>query len=337
MKKFSGWQYLLIDVANNFGLDKQNWDVRIKWTEDNIEHLEDFVNEASNRMLYIKSVHALRDVLAGEATGHMMGIDACSSGVQIMSALIGDHKGAANCGLINTGHREDFYTNLVTEMNRILPEHKQIGIGAHLTHKNVKQAGMTSLYGSKAAPRNLFGEDSEELDAFYNAMQNLVPGALEVMEDLLECWNPHALNHTFTLPDGHTASIDVLVPVEKRIEIDELDHHTFTYRAHVNMPDSNGVSIVANVVQAVDAYIAREMIRKAYAQGIPMVVVHDDYRTSPQDMNEIRQNYIDVMAELAESTILSDIASELTGQKLKLNKYSNTLSKYIRDSEYALS
>lgn len=36
MQTFSSLQYLMIDIANNYGLDKLSWDERIQWTKNNI-------------------------------------------------------------------------------------------------------------------------------------------------------------------------------------------------------------------------------------------------------------------------------------------------------------
>ena len=39
-KAFTGWQWLLIDVANQMGKDKLTFEERISWTEANLDKLE---------------------------------------------------------------------------------------------------------------------------------------------------------------------------------------------------------------------------------------------------------------------------------------------------------
>ena len=54
-------------------------------------------------------------------------------------------------------------------------------------------------------------------------------------------------------------------------------------------------------------------------------------------MNWVRLNYIEILAELADSTILQDILREITGTNGTLVKSTPDLSQYIRQSNYALS
>jgi len=60
MQHFTGLEYLKIDIANGFGLDKESWDSRIDWTTQNLPYLEDYVDQADEPMLYLKAVNALR-------------------------------------------------------------------------------------------------------------------------------------------------------------------------------------------------------------------------------------------------------------------------------------
>lgn len=79
-KEYSPIQYLAIDIANNYGLDKLTYEERIQWVKTNINRLEDLAPEAEEYHLYIKGVNALRQTQRGEPTGHTVALDAVCSG-----------------------------------------------------------------------------------------------------------------------------------------------------------------------------------------------------------------------------------------------------------------
>jgi len=54
-------------------------------------------------------------------------------------------------------------------------------------------------------------------------------------------------------------------------------------------------------------------------------------------MNEVRQNYIDIFAQIADSTMLQAMASQIAGKRVPVGKLSNDLSTLIRQSNYMLS
>jgi len=54
-------------------------------------------------------------------------------------------------------------------------------------------------------------------------------------------------------------------------------------------------------------------------------------------MNHVRQKYIDIMAEIADSNILNILLSEITGEDMKVQKACSNLGSLIRLGEYALS
>ena len=172
-----------------------------------------------------------------------------------MSAMTGCVAGAAATGLVNPNKRVDAYTIVTETMNQ------QAGILVKVPRSDAKDAVMTSLYGSKAQPTKIFGEDTPELNAFYTAMGIVCPGAWTLLEDLLNSWRPWALEHSWKLPDGFDARVKVMQKLEKRIEVDELAHSTFTYEFYVNEGSKTGLSNVANVVHSVDSYVLRTMER----------------------------------------------------------------------------
>jgi len=419
MQQFTGWEYLLIDVANQYGHDRLLFDERIDWATRNLDQLESLVDQAETKPLYMKGVQAIRKAQKGIPTGHLVGFDACCSGIQIMSAITGCEAGARATGLVDPDVRADAYTYVTDTMNTLL--HSQ-GISVDVSRKDAKQATMTSFYGSKQEPINIFGEKTPELSAFYQAAAIVAPGAWELLQDLLASWQPWALYHAWKLPDGYDARVKVMEKKESRIEVDELDHATFTYEYYENHGTKRGLSNVANVVHSIDAYVLRcihrrcnydadvlavalqalldeqalrqsgiteqvpriqdesckidyyvsqyersgmadvvifpylkdghqtqflsdQHINKLVTIGMGMmdyapfevITIHDEFKCHPNRMNHLRQQYINIFAELAESNILSDILSQIHGCPGTFPKLSTHLGDLIRESNYALS
>lgn len=76
-----------------------------------------------------------------------------------------------------------------------------------------------------------------------------------------------------------------------------------------------------------------EMLKRGSS---PVVTVHDSYGSLPCHCNTVRYHYKEVMAELAESTILEFIVSQIVGQKVTYIKKSNNLGDLIRNSNYSI-
>lgn len=330
MRKFSGYDYTKINVANTFGLDMLDWDDRLKWVDDHQGKLWDKVDEAKEPYLYIKALNTLESANNGEATGSLMSLDATASGLQIMACLIGCVSTARNTNLITTGHREDAYKAMAERMNN--------KYGTDIDRPTIKYPTMTLFYGSIKQPEKVFGEGSKELRAFYQIVNKELSGAVEVMADVQSCWQSGNRYHRWTLPDGHVAKVLVTDIVDKKIEVNELMGATFTFRAEVVTPTEHGISLIANIIHSIDAYVVREMVRRAHKQGFELLAVHDSFWAHPNHMNKVRQNYLDILMEIADSDLLQDILREITGNdKLVYKKRMNNMSQYMRDAEYSLS
>ena len=273
MTKFTGIEYLFIAFANAMGYDKWTWEERLSYGKLNypryLANNEIYLAEAAEPILLDKTVRAIQDAYDGTPSGYLMNLDATASGIQILACLLGCHKTAENVNLINTGQREDVYLKIARTMSEIT----DMDIGKD----DIKKPVMTYFYGSKAQPKAIFGEDTEELEAFYETMEHELPGAVEAMDDLLSLWNPEATDHSWIMPDGHNVVVRVMVEESKKIEIDEANHSTFTHNVYVNKPSEYGVSIAANIVHSIDGYIVREMVRRADEQGFALLTIHDSF------------------------------------------------------------
>lgn len=413
MDHYTGFEYLCIDIANQFDLDKELFPNRIQWVLENINRLEYLASPKKTRPLYLKAVMAVRKAQRGLATGHLVGLDACCSGMQIMSALTGCVAGCMATNLISTGIRQDAYGRITDEMTQLL------NAIVAVARSDAKNAEMTHLYGSKAEPRKLFGEDTAELIAFHDANEIVCPGANELLRDLLNTWNSYALSHEWILPDNYHAFVKVMQKDEKRIEVDELDHASFTYEFYVNAGSKMDVKNAANVIHSIDAYVLRSMARRCDYDSIvvmhaidcleierenrilgmtarevteatkshhvymerfastempdavifpwlnshsvhdlsdmhiekliklassmlehkpfELVTVHDEFKCHANNVNFMRQHYIDIFAEMAKSRLLKDIFLQMTGHECHYANAHPGIADMIRGSEYALS
>lgn len=411
MTFYSGWEYLLIDAATHYGHDKLTFEGRIDWAKSNLDCLEGHAEYAETKPLYLKAVMAIRKAQQGMPTGHLVGVDGCCSGIQVMSVLTGCMAGAKATGLVDPAVRADAYTACTAAMNDIL------GGNLVVSRSDAKQALMTSFYGSKAQPKSLFGDETPELEAFYQAAQTIAPGAWDLLQDLLASWQPYALSHQWVLPDGYDARIKVMTKKDARIEVDELDHATFTYEYYDNQGSKSGLSNAANLTHSVDAYILRAMHRRCnydremaeyvamciemeliqrslggtssdefmtkeiqyyidqynrstladivimpyldqatvsglstqhlqalagiltgmlQYQPFELVTIHDEFKAHPNNVNWVRWQYKEILAEIADSNVLDDLLSQIHGVPGTFKKLSNNLGDVIRESAYGL-
>jgi len=327
MQQFTGTEMLKIDIANCYGMDKEGFPERLLWAELHNDELETLSPYADEGLLYRKAVHALRDAEAGKPIGHNVFMDATASGLQIMAALSGCKKTARAVNLVNTGKREDVYVWVAGLMNA------RLSVSQHVDRPDVKKPLMTHYY-NKSVQDTL---STPQQEAFYSVLQNSFPGAEGVKEIANHFWNPDALEHTFTLPDGHVARILVTEMQTARIEVDELEHTKFAYRFEANRPSTTGTSLVPNIIHAIDGYIVREMIRRAKVAGFELAHIFDAFTCHPNYMSQAMQFYREILAEIADSNLLENILSEIAGYSVKVGKLSHDLGAEILKSEYALS
>lgn len=257
MQKFTGQQYLKIDIANNFGLDKTTWDERIKWFDDHEAQLPELLNSAENPALFFAGVQAWQATKRGEASGYPISLDATSSGMQILAVLTGDRKAAELCNVVNVFRdgepaRRDGYTVIYNAMLEVIGEKSKI------TRDDTKAAIMTALYGSKAVPKEVFGEGTL-LQVFESTMQKMAPAAWELNEAFIHMWDPEALVNSWVLPDNFHVHIKVMDRVSETVHFLNKGYETFQ---NVNQAMGEGRSLSANTVHSIDGMIVREMVRR---------------------------------------------------------------------------
>jgi len=326
-QQFTGTEIIKIDIANCYGLDKEGWAERLLWAEFNNDDLEVLEEKADDKLLYRKAVLALRAGERGEPIGHNVFMDATASGCQVMAALSGCKETAKHVNMINTGRREDVYIEVATKMNALLTPLEQVN------RLIIKKPFMTHWYNKSKQPSLSMNQQK----AFYHVIGNNFPGAEGVKDITNHFWDSTAFNNSWTLPDGHMAKVLVTEVATTRIEVDELNHTKFSYRFESNQPSTISTSLCPNIIHSVDAYIAREMVRRAANAGFELAHIHDAFTCHPNYMGMAMQFYREILAEIADSNLLANILSEISGQSISVQKYSHDLSSEILKSEYMLS
>jgi hypothetical protein len=392
MQQFTGAQYLKIDIANQFGMDKDLFEDRIAWVDQNEHQLESLMDQADESPIqYIKAVESFRRAQLREPIGHIVHFDACASGLQIMGVLSGCVETCRNTGLINPNVRADIYTTAHGVMNTM------IGGGVEVIRSAIKSALMTHFYGSWLEPVNTFGE-GEELKTFYKTAETVAPGASYLRDILMETWQSNALHHSWALPDGFHAYVPVMNTIDMKIKVDELQGAQFTHRIKVNEAKERGVSNTANPIHSIDGMVVREMNRRCnynreelefardtlimlgadpvrgkskkfislrYAtdwlgevttmsqedmdhvlylvedalnnKSFPIACVHDAFGAHANNVNRVRQVYLDILVELSYTETLEDIIEEITGTRPKLIKGHPDIGSLIQHANYHLS
>lgn len=253
---FTPEQYLRIDIASNFGLDKENWDVRLNWFEDNINgileivdlaannpdnlHKHPLMKEADSPALFFAGIMSWSKASAGQPIGYPVSLDATASGAQLLAILIGCRQSASLCNVVDSGKREDLYTNVF----QLLKD--RMGEAEAVSRDDCKRAIMTSLYGSTEQPKRVFGE-GEKLDAFYATMEEDLPGVWELNQALIELWNPNTYSHDWTLPDNFHVKTKVMAQKVETVLFLDSKHDVITYE---NRPQARGLAMGANIIHS---------------------------------------------------------------------------------------
>jgi len=79
-----------------------------------------------------------------------------------------------------------------------------------------------------------------------------------------------------------------------------------------------------------------ELIKTMPKTPFEVLSIHDCFRCLPNYGNDLRQQYVEVLAQIAKSNMLSFIVSQIKQRIITVNKKAD-LSALVLKSEYALS
>lgn len=160
-----GLRWLYINTANKWGLDKEPYDKRIKWVEENLELVERVGRDPVGEMIwadaddpfgFASSCHELLNFRnnGSDYISHMpVGLDGTNQGLGIIGMLMRDMELAKECNVIDTSIPGDPYASVAENTRRLLYEdvnnpyaRKWLDFG--VDRKTTKRPTMTLSYGS---------------------------------------------------------------------------------------------------------------------------------------------------------------------------------------------
>lgn len=288
-QQFSAREYLQIDIANNFGLDKKNWDDRLAWFKEHEHCLMDLVKQAETPALYYAGVKAWEAVLRGEPIGYPISLDATASGMQILACLTGDRRAAELCNVVDTGHRRDAYTLIYQAMVEQFNE-----VAALIERAKSKLAIMASFFGSKAEPKKVFGK-GKLLKVFETTMSTVAPACWALNSAFLAMWNPTALINKWVFPDNFHANIKVMGQETETVHFLNKPYDTFRV---VNMPQEEGRSLGANLTHGTDGMIVREIARRCDYDPTMVQYLYEvleTYSEHPADEDSVMLKMVEIL------------------------------------------
>lgn len=247
-QSLTGTEYLQAEIAckHDKAFEKATWDERLAHFQTLKLNEANTFKKASDPIGLRAAASAYVETKRENESGYMISLDACSSGLQILSLLVSCEKSFDLCGGDST-KCVDSYTKIYGEMN----------LHGALTRKEVKKAIMTSLYGSIATPERTFGNN---VDVFYDTMEAMAPGAWELNLGLQELWKQVKGNsYDWVMPDNFHACIETQDKVE--LPFNFLGEKYAIMKKIDQRPEFHK-GLGPNMIHSVDGMIVREMFRR---------------------------------------------------------------------------
>ena len=225
--------------------------------------------------------------------------------------------------------RADPYKLVADRMLELVPDSKVFaGMSPKQVRSYCKDPLMTALYNSKAQPEKAFGVDTQELEAFYQTLHELFPGAMNVLDALNKRWDDQTMFHEFRTPDNHIAHVKVLNTIHGHLTVQGLE---LEYTFKENSPSEVGTSLAPNFVHgAGDGFLVRYVISRAKYEGFQVVHIHDEFDAHPNNIKRVGELYMEGLAIIAESRVLEEFCDEDFGIEL------DQLLAGMKHSKYAL-
>lgn len=89
-----------------------------------------------------------------------------------------------------------------------------------------------------------------------------------------------------------------------------------------------------NTIHSLDAYICREVVKRLHSKDIEVSPIHDSFGVHPNNCDELRRVYRELLAEIYESDTLTNLLKEITGKDINVDipAANEDIAQAIRDN-----
>ncbi len=279
-------------------------------------------------------------------SGMIVYFDASSSGTQILGLASNcrSSMGATNVmpSYDNDGkvRRRDSYLEIAEEMlDYVILSDTILKTNLKERRKQVKSPCMTVFYGSVQEPKNVFGEGTTDLHAFYEALNTITPGPMALIELMQSLWDPSKDYLEWEI-DGVHAKIAILDKFLGTVKMTVNGKKvSVPFQSIIRQPKDKGLSIAANVTHFCDNWIKDYVVKEFKGLGLSITTIHDCFGVHPNDVIFLMDSYRYAMHQFYNKKILRDILRQLSGDPtLEIPQMSPiNYSGEILNSRYALS
>ncbi len=202
----------------------------------------------------------------------------------------------------------------------------------------IKQTSMICGYGARE--KRLKAQLEEDLksqyddsiyDSFIEALDEIAPGLLNLMNRINDLWNPNWDEFKFVMPDG--VVITIKPTADEWAEFTIFGKVQITAKVTGVKKTKFSLLLFVSIIHATDAYALRQVIENS---DFDIIGIHDGYRSLANNTYKVKQEYNKVLAKINDSRLLEDILQQITGQMVGMLN-SGLLSKDILENKYSLS
>jgi len=294
-------------LARCAGLGKDTDMEKLKWyAQNSLTNFADVIWKEPHTAVSILT--AFEQIKNTGRTNIPIELDSTNSQLQMVAVLTGDMQTALTCNVVPDGDKiADAYGILAEIMTKIS--------GKLYTRHDVKYAMMVAGYGGGkdvviaefvSAMDNDY-DVGETYETFLAAMEYVSPASGLLKDTFDNLWKDDWTEVTWTLPDGFVACYKPVQTMTLTLRPFGIDIECL---ATVNQAIDFSTALYVNVIHSVDAYVARQKVIRAKGKSWS---IHDGFPMRANFVSTGVQNYKDILGEIADSRLLEDILTEISG------------------------